>query len=140
MCGDPTNVHQPNGSNQLVTQRKTGAQKDLGKMCTISTGNVVCLRILAAGRAEVWLARTGRLLFPCSLSAVCVVSRQIVKTCDLASDLREALMLFTEQFPQHRAREIAGAIQRGARFIEAMYLARKVGLVWFYAWKSLCEE
>jgi len=31
-------------------------------------------------------------------------------------------MLFTEQFPQHRAGEIARAVQRGARFIEAMTL------------------
>jgi len=31
-------------------------------------------------------------------------------------------MLFTEQFPHHRAAEIARAVQRGARFIEAMFL------------------
>ena len=35
-------------------------------------------------------------------------------------------MLFTEQFPQHRAGEIARAVQRGARFIEAMLLGRSV--------------
>eukprot|EP00913_Durusdinium_trenchii_P007621 g7160.t1 len=39
---------------------------------------------------------------------------------ECSSSAMQALMLFTEQFPQHRAREIAGAIQRGARFIEAM--------------------
>ena len=39
----------------------------------------------------------------------------------------QALMLFTEQFPQHRAGEIARAVQRGARFIEAMTLG-SIGL------------
>lgn len=39
---------------------------------------------------------------------------------ECSASAMQALMLFTEQFPHHRAAEIARAVQRGARFIEAM--------------------
>ena len=45
------------------------------------------------------------------------------------SNVVQALMLFTEQFPKHRAREIARAVQRGARFIESMMLGSS-GNMW----------
>lgn len=39
-------------------------------------------------------------------------------------------MLFTEQFPEHRAAEIANAVKRGARFIEAMLLGEDERREW----------
>ena len=50
----------------------------------------------------------------------CSSSAMQVRLLGAISIYGQALMLFSEQFPDHRQKEIQRAVQRGARFIEAM--------------------
>jgi len=52
---------------------------------------------------------------------------------ECSASAMEALTLFGRQFPEHRSAEIAGAVQKGARFIEAMQ--RDDGS-WYGCWGS----
>ncbi|CAJ1348635.1 unnamed protein product [Effrenium voratum] len=50
---------------------------------------------------------------------------------ECSASAMQALALFSEQFPTHRRREIATAIRRGARFIEAM---QRADGSWYGCW------